>query len=84
MENYLVDNYSLDSLHFSKPKKHSEYYYSKIKYSLDKDLVNFNIQFPVMNVSNINTKSVSLEFINNNISDYSGYSKKCYNFFIGV
>ena len=77
MENYLIDNYSLDSLHFSKPKKHSEYYYSKIKYSLDKDLVNFNIQLPIMGITNINDKNVSLEFINNNISEYS---KKCYNF----
>jgi hypothetical protein len=76
MENYLVDNYSLDSIEFSKPKKHSEYYYSRIKYSLNNQLINLNIQLPVMSITTINDKGISLEFMR----IHSEYSKKCYNF----
>jgi len=76
MENYLVDNYSLDSIEFSKPKKHSEYYYSRIKYSLNNQLINVNIQLPMMSITNINDKGISLEFMRT----HSEYSKKCYNF----
>ena len=76
MENYLVDNYSLESLHLSKPKRHSEYYYSRVKYSLNKELINVNIQLPMMKMTNINNKGITVEFM----STHSEYSKKCYNF----
>jgi hypothetical protein len=77
MENYLFENYLIDSIKIAKPKKYDEYYISKIKYSLpeSKDLVNFNLQLPLMVIKDITTKEISLEFTKNN-----NYSNGCYDF----
>ena len=57
-----MENYTLENIVFSKPKKYSEYLVSKIKYS-DEDFV---IQFPKMILSeDPSEKSMELEFTNN-------------------
>jgi len=72
MSDYLINNYSLSKLQFSKPKKHSEYLVSKVKYSDEP----FFIQFPKMKIMEITTKGIELEFLKNETK----YNKECYNF----
>ena len=72
MSDYLVKNYSLNQLEFSKLKKHSDYLVCKIKYAGEP----FFIQFPKMKVSSINQKELQLEFLNNSTK----YNKESYNF----
>uniref|UniRef100_A0A6C0I8N9 Uncharacterized protein n=1 Tax=viral metagenome TaxID=1070528 RepID=A0A6C0I8N9_9ZZZZ len=72
MTDYLVNNYSIDKLQISKPKKHDEYLVSKVKY-LGAELL---IQFPKMKINSITGKNIQLEFI----SPETKYSKEVYNF----
>jgi hypothetical protein len=72
MSDYLVKNYSLNQLQFSKPKKHGEYLVSKVKYSDEP----FFIQFPKMKITEITTKGLELEFLKNETK----YNKEAYNF----
>jgi hypothetical protein len=72
MSDYLVKNYSLNQLQFSKPKKHGEYLVSKVKYSDEP----FFIQFPKMKIIEITPKGIELEFLNNETK----YNKEAYNF----
>ena len=69
MDTYLVDNYSIENISFGKPKKHGEYFISKVKYSENSRSMNTDliIQFPKMKlVSELkNTPNVELEFIKN-------------------
>jgi hypothetical protein len=73
--NYLVNNYSIDKLQISKPKKHSEeYLICKIKYPESPD--DFFIQFPKMKLVQLSPKSIELEFL----PKETKYTKECYNF----
>ena len=77
MDSCLVSSYQLNSIKLSKPKKYSEYYVSKVKYSVDdeedSDLV---LQFPKMTLSeDPEEKNISVEFMNTR-----GYNKEVYNF----
>jgi hypothetical protein len=63
MENYLVECYDLSSFVFTKPKKQGDYMISRIKNNNDPIFV----QFPrMLVVSEENSKSVELEFLNEN------------------
>jgi hypothetical protein len=73
MENYLFENYSLDLIEFSTPKKHSDYFVSKIKYSKD----NLYIQFPMMQIISFSEKDINIEFNKTNVNTYSS---RCYDF----
>ena len=73
--NYLVNNYSIDKLQISKPKKHSdEYLICKIKYPESSD--DFFIQFPKMKLVQLSPKGIELEFL----PKETKYTKECYNF----
>jgi hypothetical protein len=72
MDSFLVNSYTLDNLVFSKPKKHSDFLVSKVKYNTDDDFI---IQFPKMILSDIDEKNIEFEFINT-----KGYNKEIYNF----
>lgn len=72
MSDYLINNYSVESIQFKKPRKNGEYMVSKIKYS-DSD---FLIQLPKMKQLTEISKSVELEFIKNGLK----YNEECYNF----
>ena len=79
MDHFLVDNYNLENIIFSTPKKYNEYYVSKIKYrstgdeEQSDDLV---IQFPKMTLTDDSEENgISVEFINT-----KGYNKEIYNF----
>jgi hypothetical protein len=81
MDSCLVSSYQLNSIKLSKPKKYSEYYVSKVKYSVDdeedSDLV---LQFPKMTLSeDPEEKNISVEFMNTR-----GYNKEVYNFLSGL
>jgi hypothetical protein len=81
MDSCLVGSYQLNSIKLSKPKKYSEYYVSKVKYSVDEeedsDLV---LQFPKMTLSeDPEEKNISVEFMNTR-----GYNKEVYNFLSGL
>ena len=72
MTDYLVKNYSIDKLQFTKPKKHSEYLVCKVKYSDE----SFFVQFPKMKISEISPKGIQLEFLKNDFK----YNRESYNF----
>lgn len=67
MDTYLVDNYSIENISFGKPKKHGEYFISKVKYSENSKNTDLIVQFPKMKlISELkNTPNVELEFIKN-------------------
>ena len=69
MDTYLVDNYSIENISFGKPKKHGEYFISKVKYSENLKNTDLIVQFPKMKlISELkNTPNVELEFIKNKI-----------------
>lgn len=70
--NFLVNNYDLKNIVFTKPKKYTEYLVSKVKYN-NEDLI---VQFPKMTLSeDPDQKTIELEFINT-----KGYNKSIYNF----
>ena len=72
MNNFLITDYNLDNVSFTKPKKNGDYLVSKVKYSDD----SFKIQFPKMKlISEPLAKNMELEF-----TSLAGYSKKIYNF----
>jgi hypothetical protein len=66
-------DYKPELLSFSKPKKHGDYFISKVKYPESETMV---VQFPRMIISSDPTnKSIELEFKNQ-----TGYNKKIYDF----
>jgi len=71
MCDYLVSNYNIEDIQFSKLKKHGEYMVCKVKYSGN----DFFIQFPKMKLVSDFSKNIELEFSNN-----SKYNKEVYNF----
>jgi hypothetical protein len=71
----LVQGYSLENISFSKPKKYSEYYVSKVRYTAENEVEDLVIQFPKMAISSFEEKSLSAEFMN-----MRGYNKEIYNF----
>jgi hypothetical protein len=72
MENFLIDSYTFENIHFTKPKKNGDYLVSKVKYNN----LDFKVQFPKMSINNDPTlKNIELEFISE-----SSYNKKVYNF----
>ena len=71
-DDYLVSNYFLENVIFSKPKKHGDYLVCKVKYCADSELI---IQFPKMKIASDIGKIVELEFSNN-----TKYNKESYNF----
>jgi hypothetical protein len=77
---YLINNYSVENISFSKPKKHKDHYICKVKYSsTDPDFNGLVIQFPRMKLNNdlySGIKTVELEFLKNK----SPYNKKTYDF----
>ena len=75
MDSFLVDSYNFENIIFSKPKKYSEYYISKVKYSFDDEQSDLVVQFPKMTISDDPEDSLSVEFINT-----KGYNKEIYNF----
>ena len=69
MENYLVENYDLNNIQFTKPTKQGEYLVSKIKYNAAPQRL--TLQFPKMKINDIvGSKNVELEFLDNS------YTKK--------
>jgi hypothetical protein len=66
-QNYLVSNYSVENITFSKPKKHDEFFVSKVKSNGGQ----FLLQLPKMNIKSVQ----ELEFKNTN-----KYSNEVYNF----
>jgi len=71
MENYLVENYNLNNIQFTKPTKQGEYLVSKIKYNSEKS-TRLTLQFPKMKIKDIvGSKNIELEFLDNN-----SYTKK--------
>ena len=77
MENaFLMESFNLESLVFSKPKKHGDFMVCKIKYP-DSENGLFKLQFPKMKVvsETPSVKNVELEF-----TSESGYNKKIYNY----
>jgi hypothetical protein len=83
MENYLYENYKIENIKLSSPKKHSDFYVSKIKYSNNTNNdnsnsngnSNFYLQLPVMKIMNFNSKELSMEFLKE-----GKYSEGCYTF----
>ena len=75
LENYLVENYNLDNLIFTKPKKYGEYMISKIKYPMDSVTDDMLIQFPKMTITSKTDKNIELEFNND-----TKYNSEIYNF----
>jgi hypothetical protein len=77
MENFLVDSYDLDNILFTKPKKYTEYFVSKVKYKETEDLV---VQFPKMVINeDPSEKNIEFEFTSS-----KGYNKVVYNFLRSV
>jgi hypothetical protein len=64
---------NLESLVFTKPKKHEDFLVCKVKYP---EAEGFKLQFPKMKIVSENPKkNIELEFISD-----SGYNKKIYNY----
>ena len=79
-----LEDYSLGSFVFTKPKKHGDYLVCKVKYSTtenDETLeVPVSIQFPKMKICGTPTlKNIELEF-----QGSDGYNKKIYNFLSNI
>ena len=72
---YLVNNYSIDKIQFSKPKKHGEHLVCKIKYP-SHETESLIVQFPKMKTISVGSKNIELEFLENK----SKYNKEVYNF----
>jgi len=76
MENYLYQNYNLENIKLISPKKHGEFYISKIKYSNpDNSISNFYLQLPIMKIMNVGIKELTIEFLKE-----GKYSEDCYTF----
>ena len=75
LENYLVENYNLDHLIFTKPKKYGEYMISKIRYPTEDITDDMLIQFPKMTITSKTDKNIELEFNND-----TKYNTEIYNF----
>lgn len=75
MDSCLVNSYTIQSIHFSKPKKYNEYFVSKVKYTFEDEESDVVIQFPKMTLAEDCEDSVSVEFMNT-----KGYNKEVYNF----
>jgi len=77
MDNILVDSYNVENIHFTKPKKYTEYFVSKVKYNESEELI---VQFPKMTIlENPSDKNIELEFTSN-----KAYNKLVYNFLRSV
>jgi hypothetical protein len=75
-----LENIDLNSLIFTKPKRHSEYLVCKVKYSKEDAEVPMEIQFPKMKIVNQpSLKNIELEF-----QGTSGYNKNVYNFLSNI
>jgi hypothetical protein len=73
MNSFLISEFTPETLTFSKPKKHGDYFISKVKCSENGSLT---VQFPRMTISSEPTnKGMELEFKND-----QGYNKKVYTF----
>ena len=73
MNTFLIESYNLESITFTKPKKHGDYLVSKVKYPETNSVI---VQFPRMTISSDpTTKAIELEFKNDR-----GYNKKMYDF----
>ena len=75
---YLISNYSMDKIQFSKPKKHGEHLVSKVKYSSESSEYpeSLVLQLPKMKIVTVGSKNIELEFLGNK----SKYNKEVYDF----